>query len=98
MHGVIRGVNGTWRVRLLASELRQTLRRFAHAPAYAALTIGILAVGMGTNAAMLALVDALLFRPPAHVLAPERVVRLLFREEGESGPKRTNALRRPSST
>ena len=86
MHGVIRGVNGTWRVRLLASELRQTIRRLAHAPAYAALTIGILAVGMGTNAAMLALVDALLFRPPAHVLTPERVVRLQFREEGESGP------------
>ena len=86
MHGVIRGVNGAWRVRLLPSELRQTLRRFAHAPAYAALTIGILAVGMGTNAAMLALVDALLFRPPAHVIAPEHVVRLQFREEGELAP------------
>jgi predicted permease len=70
----------------LASELRQTRRRLVGAPAYAALTIGILAAGMATNAAMLALVDAILLRDPFHVATPERVVRVRFQAERELSP------------
>ena len=49
------------------------------------LAVGTLTVGIGINAAMFALMDALLFRPPPHVAAPDEVVRVQLRVEGASG-------------
>lgn len=64
-------------------ELRQGLRRLRWSAGFAALAIGILVAGIGTNAAMVALVDALLLRPPFHVADPEQVVLVQFRGEGD---------------
>lgn len=64
-------------------ELRQGLRRLRWSAGFAALAIGILVAGIGTNAAMVALVDALLLRPPFHVADPEQVVRVQFRPDGD---------------
>ena len=64
-------------------ELRQGLRRLRWSAGFAALAIGILVAGIGTNAAMVALVDALLLRPPFHVADPEQVVRSFLCECGD---------------
>lgn len=69
----------------LGVELRQAVRRLFRSPGFAALAIGTLTVGIGINAAMFALMDALLFRPPPHIAGPEDVVRVQFRVEGGSG-------------
>ena len=69
---------------VLAVEVRQAARRLLRSPGFAALAIGTLTVGIGINAAMFALMDALLFRPPPHVAEPEEVVRVQFRIEGAS--------------
>ena len=63
-------------------ELWQAVRRLRWFAGFAALAIGILAVGIGTNAAMVALIDALLLRPPFHIADPENVARLQFRLSG----------------
>ena len=63
-------------------ELWQALRRLRRSGGFAALAIGILSVGIGTNAAMVALIDALLLRPPFHIADPEHVVRVQFRLSG----------------
>jgi putative ABC transport system permease protein len=69
--------------RVLGGELRLAARRLRWSPGFAALAVGILVIGVGTNAAMFALIDALLLRPPNHVAEPERAVRLQFRPKSE---------------
>src|SRR5437899_3319739 len=57
-------------------DLRYALRTLARSPGLslaAALTLGL---GIGANSAMFGVVDRLFFRPPAHVVDPDRVVRL----------------------
>jgi len=60
-------------------DLRYALRTFARSPALVAAAVVCLALGIGANATIFGVVDTLLFRPPPHVLDPERVVRLYFR-------------------
>lgn len=69
-------------------DLRQSARRLLRSPGFAALAIGILVIGIGVNAAMLALMDALLFRPPFHVADPATVFRLQFTvlDQGQPEP------------
>ncbi|HYV99722.1 MAG TPA: ADOP family duplicated permease [Gemmatimonadaceae bacterium] len=52
----------------IIGEAWRSLRR---APAFSALVIGTLALGIGANATMLAVLDELVFRPPRHVVHPE---------------------------
>jgi predicted permease len=49
-------------------------------PGFAAIVVATLALGIGANAIMFGVVDRLLLRPPAHVVSPEGVTRLYFRE------------------
>ncbi|MPZ21730.1 MAG: hypothetical protein GEV06_28155, partial [Luteitalea sp.] len=69
-----------------AVELRQAARGLSRSPGFAALAIGTLCIGVGINTAMLALMDALLFRPPFHVSEPADVVRVQFRLEEAPEP------------
>jgi len=54
-------------------DLRHGLRMLRRDPFFTATAAVTLALGVGANAAMFGLVDALMFRPPAHVHEPERV-------------------------
>lgn len=73
-------------MRALTLDLRQTIRQLVQSPVFAVTAIATLAIGLGINTAMFALMDALLLRPPFHVSAPEQVVRVQFRIEGAARP------------
>jgi macrolide transport system ATP-binding/permease protein len=60
--------------RSIARDLRHALRGLARARATAAVVVLSLALGTGANAVLYTAMDALLFRPPAGVMNPSRLV------------------------
>src|SRR6185503_21390843 len=56
----------------LAQDTRYTLRGLRLKPGFAAVVVIALALGIGANATMFDIVDRLLFRAPAYLIAPER--------------------------
>jgi predicted permease len=70
-------------------ELFHAARRLWKTPGFAAVAVITLAIGVGVNAAMFSLIDSLLFRPPAHVVDPDRVVRVQFTRSGDAPGDRT---------
>ncbi len=59
-----------------AQDLRYGARSLVRAPAFLLLAVSTLALGVGANSAMFGIVDALLFRPPPKVSAPETIARV----------------------
>ena len=59
---------------MLTHELRQALRIFRHEPGFAAAAVVTLALGIGANTALFALVEAALLRPLPFERADELVV------------------------
>src|SRR4051812_27178079 len=59
-------------------DLRAAVRGLLRNRSLTVMALVCLALGLGTSSAMLGLLDALLFRPPAHVEQPERVRRVYF--------------------
>ena len=79
--GAVEAIKEEWRdrasipiVELLLQDLRYALRRMRRNPAFTALITLTLALGVGANAAMFGLVDVLMFRTPARVPDPDRIV------------------------
>jgi putative ABC transport system permease protein len=62
----------------LAQDTRYTLRGLRLKPGFAAVVVIALALGIGANATMFDIVDRLLFRAPAYLIAPERTHHLYF--------------------
>jgi putative ABC transport system permease protein len=59
-----------------AQDLRYAIRGLRLKPGFAVAVILTLGLGIGANATMFGIVDRLLFRPPAYLIAPDRASRL----------------------
>ncbi len=59
-----------------AQDLRYAARGLRLKPGFALAVIVTLGLGIGANASMFSIVDRLLFRPPAYLIAPDRAARL----------------------
>jgi len=68
-----RDVRGTSRIESVARDLRYVVRSLRGRPAFTLTVVAMLALGIGANAAIFTLVDALLLRP-LPVSHPERLV------------------------
>ena len=60
----------------LVQDLRYTLRGLRARPAFSTVIVLTLALGIGANATMFGIVDRLLLRPPAFLVAPHEVHRV----------------------
>jgi len=58
------------------TDLRYALRTLARSPGLTLAAVLTLGLGIGANTAMFGVVDRLFFRPPAHVVDPDRLVRV----------------------
>ncbi|MGH7669023.1 MAG: ABC transporter permease, partial [Gemmatimonadaceae bacterium] len=71
----------------LLNDVRQALRALARNPGMAAAAVICLALVIGANATMFGVVDALMFKPPAHVAQPDDVIRIYFAYPNPTGGK-----------
>ena len=76
--------------------MRQAARQLFRSPGFATLTIVMLAIGIGINTGMLALMDALLFRPPLHVAEPANVFRVEFTVLDQGEPELADRTHYPN--
>ena len=67
----------------LWTDVRYLIRGLRATPSFVGGVAVTLALGIGVNAAMIGLVDRLLFKSPAHVVDPNRVVRYTLRQTVE---------------
>lgn len=80
-----RDARGTWALESTWQDLRYALRMLRKTPAFTLIAVTILAVGIGSNAAVFSLIDALLLRSLA-VPEPHRLVAISFGPPGNPGP------------
>ena len=64
------------RFEAVRSDLSYAMRQLRRAPGFTITVLLAFALGIGANATMFGIVDELLFRPPAHVRAPNELVTL----------------------
>lgn len=80
-----RDARGTMLMEHVVQDVRFALRGIRTRPAFAAVVIGTLALGVGVNAAMFGILDRTLFRPPAYLVDPASVNRLYVTWTGPDG-------------
>lgn len=68
-------------------DVRAAGRSLLRSPRHVLLTAGCLALGLGVNAVMFGVMDALFLRPPAGVRDPSRVVRVYFNRSPRPGTR-----------
>ncbi len=76
----------------LRQDLGYALRGFRRQPAFAALVIATLGLGIGANATMFGIVDRILFRPPAFLKDPALSDRVYLRYPDEDGERVDNNI------
>src|SRR5438094_2816262 len=57
----------------IRQDIGYALRQLRRAPLFTVAVVGSFALGIGANATMFGIIDRLLLRPPAHVVAPDQV-------------------------
>jgi len=76
----------------LSQDIGYALRGFRRQPAFAALVIVTLGLGIGANATMFGIVDRILVRPPAFLKNPELTGRVYLRRPTEDGERIDNNI------
>ncbi len=71
----------------VAADVRLAVRWLVKSPGFTAVAVGSLAIGIGFNTALFAVVDAVLFRP-LPVSRPDQLVDVYTSENGADGAKR----------
>ncbi len=71
-------------------DVRYAVRGLRMKPGFAIAVIVTLGLGIGANATMFSIVDRLLFRPPAFLIAPDRAARLYMSRIRRSSPDVTS--------
>lgn len=74
----------------LLKDVRYALRTLRRNPGMTTVAVICLALGIGANATMFGIVDALLFKAPAHIAQPDGVARVYFSYPGGK-PGKVNA-------
>ena len=64
--------------------MRLAIRKLTHSPAFAALAIGTLALGIGANTAIFSVIDRVLLQPLPYS-QPDRLVRLMLKFRDGTG-------------
>ena len=80
-----------------AQDLRYGARKLRTSPGFTLVAVLTLAIGIGANTVMFGIVDALLFRPPAEVADPARLVRVQLELQMPNGgpPQMSGVLSYP---
>jgi predicted permease len=78
------------RFEAILSDVSYALRQLRRAPGFTITVLLAFALGIGANATMFGIVDELLFRPPAHVRAPNEIVTLAAGKATEGFGQRTS--------
>ena len=81
----VRDVGWESHVEAVLQDLRYAIRAMRRAPAFAAITVLTIAIGVGAATSMFGIMRNLLLAPPPHVVMPERVFRLHQVFPGEDG-------------
>lgn len=74
-----------------ADDVRYAIRGLRREALFSTFIVATLALGIGVNAAMFGVVDRVLLRGPAHVVAPQGLVRIYWSYRGAAGEERTSA-------
>jgi putative ABC transport system permease protein len=77
-------------IEALLADIRYALRWLRKSPAFTLVAVASLAIGIGFNTALFAVVDALLFRP-LPVAAPERLVDIFTSDASGTSPFSTSS-------
>lgn len=81
------------------TDLQQAVRALRRSPGFTLTVVLTLALGIGAVTALTSVLDMLLFRPPAGVVAPEGVVRMFFHHRNpQFGEWRNSSVSYPDYT
>ena len=76
-------------IETLRYDTRYAVRGMRRRPGFTAMIVVTLALGIGANTIMFGTLDQLLFRPPAHIVDPDRVVLIHVVKRGGDDPQTT---------
>jgi predicted permease len=92
LHDEARDARGVVLVEQAARDVRYALRALRRQPLFAAAIVMTLALGLGVNAAMFAILDRTFLRAPRYLVDPDRVHRVYFSWNGSEGRRITERL------
>jgi putative ABC transport system permease protein len=91
----VHSVAGVSVIESIMTDLRYTLRGLRLAPGFTAGAVVTLALGIGANVTMFAMLHRLLLRSPAHVADPDRVVNIIRHVKTAQYDYNTNSFSYP---
>src|SRR4029079_10478339 len=79
-----------------SQDLTYSVRQHRRSPAYSAGVILTMALGIGANSTMFAVIDRIMLRAPAGITDPDRVVQIRWLRQRKTGPDTAAVMSYPS--